>query len=145
MTRRKNESVLIDGDIVVTVIEVRGDKVRLGVVAPREKSVHRREVWEALYGPWPLPVLDPAWLTWNDGTVLRLAGAIAEQGNYDALPILADALEEAGCTDAAILDHCRSCHPDSRSSWVVNFILSASSRHGDAATFSALDNACRAR
>jgi carbon storage regulator len=46
LTRRKNEGIIIDGDILVTMIEIRGDKVRLGVVAPEEKPVHRGEVWE---------------------------------------------------------------------------------------------------
>ena len=89
LTRRKNEGIIIDGDILVTMIEIHGDKVRLGVVAPEEKPVHRGEVWECLHEPPALAILDPAWLAWNDGTVLRLARAIAEEGNYGALlPIL---------------------------------------------------------
>ena len=43
-SRKKNESVVIAGDITVTVVEVRGDKVRLGFEAPKEVSVHRQEV-----------------------------------------------------------------------------------------------------
>ncbi len=126
MSRTKNESITIGDDIVVTVIDVRGDKVRLGVVLPREKSVHRQEVWELLHGPWPRAILDPAWLTWQDGSVLRLARTIAEKGDFDVLPILADALEDAGCADAAILEHCRSWDRDAGRSWVVDLILSAS-------------------
>jgi carbon storage regulator len=124
LSRRKNESVIIGDDIVITVVEVRGDKVRLGLVVPKEKPVHRKEVWDVLYGPLLRVILDPAWLTWNDGIVLRLATAIAEERNYDALPILADALEEAGCTDVAILSYCRSFSQDDRGSWVVDLILS---------------------
>jgi carbon storage regulator CsrA len=126
LTRRKNESIIIGDDIVVTVVEVRGDKVRLGLVTPREKSVLRQEIWDVLFGPHPRPLLDPAWLTWNEGTVLRLARSIAAEGNYSALPVLADALEEAGCADAAILDHCRSYSQAVQSSWVVDLILSSS-------------------
>ena len=125
LPRRKNESVII-GDVVITVVEVRGDKVRLGIVVPKEKSVHRKEVWDILCGPQSQAVLDRAWLTWQDGAVLHLARAIAEKGDYAALPILADALEEASCADAAILGHCRSCGHDVRRSWVVDLILSAS-------------------
>src|SRR5262245_58234093 len=99
LSRRKNESVNISGDIVITVVDIRGDKVRLGVVAPKETCIHREEIWEALFGPPSRVVLDPAWLAWNDGTIVRLAKAIAAEANYGALPILADALEEAGCTD----------------------------------------------
>ena len=126
LTRRTNEIIHIGDGIVLTVVEIRGDTVRLGLVAPQETAVHRKEVWDALYGPGPRVILDPAWLTWNDGTVPRLARAIAEEGKYDALPILADALEEAGCSNAYILSHCRSCGQDARSSWVVDLILSAS-------------------
>jgi carbon storage regulator CsrA len=123
LPRRRNESINIGGDIVLTVVEVRDAKVRLGLSFPEGTSVHRKEVWDLLYGPPPGVVLDPVWLTWNDGTIPRLARGIAE-GDYDALPVLADALEEAGCTDAAILDHCRSCGGHVRSSWVVDLILS---------------------
>lgn len=46
--RMKYQGVIINDDIVVTIIEVRGDKVRLGIEYPRDVSVHRREVYEAL-------------------------------------------------------------------------------------------------
>jgi len=45
LTRRLNQSIKIGDDIEVTVIEVRGDQVRLGVSAPRDVSVHRKEVY----------------------------------------------------------------------------------------------------
>ena len=48
LSRKKNESIVINGNIIVTVIDVRGDKVRLGIEAPREVSVYRQEVWEAV-------------------------------------------------------------------------------------------------
>ena len=70
--------------------------------------------------------LDPAWLSWQEGTVVRLARAIAEEGDYEALPVLGDALEDAGCADAAILGHCRSWGRDAGRSWLVDLILSAS-------------------
>jgi hypothetical protein len=108
-----NECIII-GDISLRVVEVRGDKVRFHVIVSEDKRVHRENT------------LDPAWLTWNDGTVLQLARAIAAEGNYDALPILADALEEAGCDNGAILGNCRSCLQDVRRSWLVDLILSVS-------------------
>jgi len=45
LSRRKNEQVMIGDDTVVTVVEVLGDKVRLGIEAPKEVAIHRREVW----------------------------------------------------------------------------------------------------
>lgn len=50
LSRKKNESIIINNDITVTVVEIRGDKVRLGIVAPKEVPVHRQEVYEAIHG-----------------------------------------------------------------------------------------------
>lgn len=50
LSRKKNESIVINNDVVVTVVEIRGDKVRLGIVAPKDVSVHREEVYEAIHG-----------------------------------------------------------------------------------------------
>lgn len=44
LTRRKNESIVIDEQIRITIVEVRGDKVRVGINAPKEVPVHREEV-----------------------------------------------------------------------------------------------------
>ena len=48
VSRKANESIIISDRIVVTVVAVRGDKVRLGIDAPKEVTVHRREVYEAI-------------------------------------------------------------------------------------------------
>ena len=48
LSRKKNESIIINDNITVTVVEIRGDKVRLGIDAPKDVSVHRREVYEAI-------------------------------------------------------------------------------------------------
>ena len=48
LSRKKNESIEIGRDVVVTVIETRGDKVRLGIEAPRDVPVHRSEVADAI-------------------------------------------------------------------------------------------------
>ncbi len=48
LSRKQNESIIINDNIVVTVVEVRGDKVRLGIEAPKEIAVHRQEVYEAI-------------------------------------------------------------------------------------------------
>lgn len=48
LSRQKDESIVIADVVVVTVVDVRGDRVRLGIEAPREIDVHRKEVWEAI-------------------------------------------------------------------------------------------------
>jgi len=49
LSRKKNESIVINDDITIVVVEIRGDKVRLGVEAPKEVAVHRREVFDAIH------------------------------------------------------------------------------------------------
>ncbi len=48
LSRKKNESIVINDDITIVVVEIRGDKVRLGIEAPKEVPVHRNEVYEAI-------------------------------------------------------------------------------------------------
>lgn len=48
LSRKKNESIVINDDITIVVVEIRGDKVRLGVEAPKDIPVHRREVYDAI-------------------------------------------------------------------------------------------------
>jgi carbon storage regulator len=48
LSRKKNESIVINNDITIVVVEIRGDKVRLGVEAPKNVSVHRQEVYDAI-------------------------------------------------------------------------------------------------
>jgi carbon storage regulator len=50
LSRKKNESIVINNDITITVVEIRGDKVRLGIVAPKDVPVHRQEVYDAIHG-----------------------------------------------------------------------------------------------
>jgi hypothetical protein len=70
--------------------------------------------------PFYPATLDPAWQTTN---VLALAEAVYNDRAFDRMPILGDALEEAGCTSAEILDHCRSGSEHVRGCWVVDLIL----------------------
>lgn len=77
------------------------------------------------------PAVDPAWLTWNDGTLRKLAAAAYEHrflpsGHLDParLALFADALEDAGCrTDAEILTHLRGEGPHVRGCWAVDLLL----------------------
>lgn len=48
LSRHKDESIMIGDDVEITIVDVRGDKVRLGIDAPRSVSVHRREIYDAI-------------------------------------------------------------------------------------------------
>ncbi len=48
LSRQKDESIIIGDDVEITIVDVRGDKVRLGISAPRSISVHRKEIYEAI-------------------------------------------------------------------------------------------------
>ena len=71
----------------------------------------------------PSPPLPPAILAWNEGTVRRLARNISEEGAFHLLPILADALLDAGSEDAELLAHCRSDSLHVAGCWAIDLIL----------------------
>ena len=75
------------------------------------------------YRPVRIPA---AWLQWYEGTIPKLAKTIYDERAFDRLPILADALEEAGCTDADILNHCRQPGEHVRGCWVIDLLLGKS-------------------
>jgi hypothetical protein len=67
--------------------------------------------------------INPAWLTWNNAAVPKLAQSIYDDRAFDRLPLLADALVAAGCTNEDILAHCRSGGEHVRGCWVVDLVL----------------------
>jgi hypothetical protein len=81
-----------------------------------------------LFGPLPFrPVtLDPAWLTWHDGLLVSMARQMYDSRDFSDMPILADALEEGGCSNQDILGHCRSGGEHVRGCWVVDLLLGKS-------------------
>jgi hypothetical protein len=75
----------------------------------------------ALFGDTARPVsLDPAWLT---SAVVAIARQVDDASDYSAMPILADALQDAGCDDEDVLAHCRGAGPHVRGCWVVDLLL----------------------
>ncbi|MFO0796468.1 MAG: hypothetical protein U0804_03265 [Gemmataceae bacterium] len=70
--------------------------------------------------PFRPVAFDPAWRT---EAVVGLARGAYEDRAFDRLPVLADALEDAGCADAAVLAHCRGPGPHVRGCWVVDLVL----------------------
>jgi hypothetical protein len=83
-----------------------------------------RELIRDIFGaPGRTVPINPAWLAWNNGTGRRLAELIYEEKRFDHLPVLADALEEAGCGEAALLRHCREPGGHVRGCWAVDALL----------------------
>jgi hypothetical protein len=82
---------------------------------------HAKQVllYQDILGPDPRPTV----LTLRDGGVRMLALAIYEERRFGDCPILADALEEAGCANAAILEHLRGQGPHTRGCWALDLIL----------------------
>jgi hypothetical protein len=95
-------------------------------VAMRETARRREQEQQALLiqdiqgNPFRRVTADPRWFT---ADVLALARAIYDDRAVDRLPLLADALMDAGCADADILAHCRSAGPHVRGCWVVDLAL----------------------
>jgi hypothetical protein len=99
---------------------------------PEERSPAAREraaglvadLARCIFGnPFQPIAIDEAWIADKGSTVARMARAIYDERAFDQLPILSDALEEAGCTDAAILKHCRQDRHHARGCWVVDALL----------------------
>jgi hypothetical protein len=67
--------------------------------------------------------IEASWLSWNGGLVARMARAAYDGRAFDDLPVLADALEEAGCTEACMLATLRSGGPHARGSWPLDLLL----------------------
>ena len=84
-----------------------------------ENAAQADLVRDVIGNPFRREAIEPAWLLAND----RAATRIAEGGTFADLPILADALEDAGCTNRAILDHCRGPGPHVVGCWALDLIL----------------------
>jgi len=98
---------------------------------------HRRDMarWlrEIVGNPFRPVDVDPAWLAWGDGAVANVAESIYERGSFGELRFLADALEDAGCTNADVLDHLRSQGPHVRGCWALDLFVEAPRRFALAA------------
>jgi hypothetical protein len=89
----------------------------------RHDAIQSLLLREVIGNPFHPVFIDPGWIDWNDGTVRRIAESIYDERAFDRMPILADALEDAGCNDPGILDHCRNNEPHVRGCWIVDLLL----------------------
>jgi hypothetical protein len=101
----------------------------LGRVVDAEKEARSPALAAAERGPQdasgmplPVPPIDPAWLTWNGGCVRAIAEGIRTRRAFDGMPILADALQDAGCENDLILSHCRAHADHTANCWVLKLL-----------------------
>lgn len=94
----------------------RGERISRAAV---ERAAQTDLVRCLVGNPFREAAVDPAWLT---STVVALARGIDADRAYDRLPILADALEDAGCADADVLSHCRGAHAHTKGCWVIELL-----------------------
>jgi hypothetical protein len=107
------------------------DSLRPDSVVRRQLEILRGEEFKIqacllrdIFGnPFRPVTIDPACLTWHDATVVKLAQRIYDARSFEDLPILADTLEEAGCTEPDLLAHLRSPAPHVRGCWALDLIL----------------------
>jgi hypothetical protein len=91
-------------------------------LAAEEKA--QSDLLRCIFGHLFRPATIPSTVrTWNNATVVKLAQSIHARQTLDHLPILADALEEAGCDNADILDHLRGPGPHTRGCWALDLLL----------------------
>jgi len=110
-------------DCLGVAVLVAGCVVRKGGDKASEWREQVKLLRDLLGNPFRPVVIEQAWLRWREGTVVNLAQAIYDDRAFDRLPILADALEEAGCTNPDLVAHCRSPGPHVRGCWAVDAIL----------------------
>ncbi len=111
--------------VVHTGLRNRMRKTRMAEGA-RELAVQAKFARDIFGNPFRPAKIDPDWLAWNRGTVVNLATTIYEDRRWELMPILGDALEDAMCDNADMLEHCRGPGPHVRGCWVVDLILGKS-------------------
>lgn len=101
-----------------------GEEIALGREAAAQEAFAQATVLRELFGnPYRPVVLEPLWLHWNEQCVPNMARGIAAAQTWADLPILADALEEAGCDSRALLDHLRGGAQHYPGCWAVDLLL----------------------
>jgi len=81
---------------------------------------------EVLGNPFRVPAIHPAWREWHGGAVRLIAERVARTWDFSALPVLADALQDAGCEDEHLLAHLRSPGPHVPGCWALEAVLGRS-------------------
>ena len=100
------------------------DPAEVVPTAIQDFQVNPTQWLRCLFGnPFRPATLDPAWLSWHNRLPVSMARQMYDSRDFADMPVLADALEEAGCRDADILGHCRFGGDHVRGCWVVDLLL----------------------
>jgi hypothetical protein len=141
-----NLTVVDIGEVATSATEAADAKAHVTVYGLGESDVDTTETTQAAYSaerfaeravlccylrcifgnPFQLISFDASMLAWNDSAIPKLAESIYDDRAFDRLPLLADALEDAGCDDIDILSHCRTPGEHVRGCWVVDLLLGKS-------------------
>jgi hypothetical protein len=119
----------------------RGEGLFLAAVAQAERAAGQGDLWqrarvmetekvaqvellrEFAGNPFHTPHLPEGWERWDEGLIRAMAERVDREDDFQAVPVLGDALEDAGCTDATILAHCRATGQHQRGCWVLELLL----------------------
>jgi hypothetical protein len=132
LSRWNSRRISLPGLEARVVWEAASDDAWDAALGTARDTIHqlRREQCELLrdiFGnPFRPAEVRGAWLGWEAGLLRRMALEVHEERAFDRLPLLGDALEDAGCTDEEVLAHCRQPLRHARGCWVVDLVLGRS-------------------
>jgi hypothetical protein len=141
-----NLTVVDIGEVATSATEAANAKAHVAVYGLGDSDVDTTKTTQAAYSaerfaeravlccylrcifgnPFQLISFDPSMLAWNGSAIRKMAQAIYDDRAFARLPLLADALEDAGCIDADVLSHCRTSGDHVRGCWVVDLLLGKS-------------------
>ena len=99
-------------------------ELRRGIPDARIARSRQAELMREVFGnPFRPVAIDESCLVWNGAAVSNIAQSVYTSSDFEGLSILADALEEAGCTDAGVIQHCRTPGLHVRGCWVIDAVL----------------------
>ncbi len=101
------------------------DPAAVEAVRARERQAQADLLRDVFGNPFRPFAWDPSWWRWNNGGLAKIALHIYEERRFEDMPVLGDALLDAGCTDEGILTHCQSGGPHVRGCWVLDLALGA--------------------
>jgi hypothetical protein len=97
----------------------------LGAASVRDREAEAQaDLLRCVFGSWPFRSLTahPSWRTWHGSLLVSMAQQMYDSRDFNDMPVLADALEDAGCDNADILNHLRGPGPHCRGCWVLDLL-----------------------